>query len=324
MLSASAKPFTPSPFAKASEKSIKVVDAHSKKVHSLAWNSNGTRLASGSADKTAKIWNAEMKEIMECRGHSDSVEQLAWDPTTPDRLATCSGDQTVKLWDARDKGRKPVSIKTSGENINVAYSPDGKYIAVGNKEDCISIIDTRKSKVIKRTNFKYEVNEFSWDTTGKYFFLTTGQSSGGGTIEVLEFGPKGLKALKTLPAHSGHCYCLDVDPNGGYIAVGSADTMMSVWSLTDLICVQTFARLEWQVRSVGFSFDGAYIAGASEDMYIDIADAKTGEQAYKLVTNAAMNALAWHPSKYVLAFAGDTPKERTSREREGTIKVFAP
>ena len=30
--------------------------AHKKKVHSVAWNSNGQRLASGSTDKTARVW----------------------------------------------------------------------------------------------------------------------------------------------------------------------------------------------------------------------------------------------------------------------------
>ncbi len=34
-------------------------------------------------------------------GHSDSVDQLCWDPTNAERLATASLDKTVKLWDTR-------------------------------------------------------------------------------------------------------------------------------------------------------------------------------------------------------------------------------
>ena len=30
-----------------------------------------------------------------------------------------------------------------GENINICWSPDGKCIAVGNKDDLIAFIDTR-------------------------------------------------------------------------------------------------------------------------------------------------------------------------------------
>nr|GMD98808.1 THO complex subunit 3 [Ipomoea batatas] len=32
---------------------------HKKKVHSVAWNCTGTKLASGSVDQTARIWHIE-------------------------------------------------------------------------------------------------------------------------------------------------------------------------------------------------------------------------------------------------------------------------
>lgn len=34
-------------------------------------------------------------------------------------------------------------INFVGENINICWSPDGKCIAVGNKDDLIAFIDTR-------------------------------------------------------------------------------------------------------------------------------------------------------------------------------------
>ena len=30
---------------------------HKEKVHTVAWNSDGRRIASGSVDKTARVWN---------------------------------------------------------------------------------------------------------------------------------------------------------------------------------------------------------------------------------------------------------------------------
>lgn len=40
---------------------------------------------------------------MELKGHTDSVDQLCWDPKHADLLATASGDKTVRLWDARSE-----------------------------------------------------------------------------------------------------------------------------------------------------------------------------------------------------------------------------
>ncbi len=61
-------------------------------------------------------------------------------------------------------------IPTSGENINITWSPDGAQIAVGNKDDQLSIIDVKKSKIIKTTKFPFEVNEISWNNDGSKFF----------------------------------------------------------------------------------------------------------------------------------------------------------
>ena len=41
-----------------------------------------------------------------------------------------------------------------GENINITWSPDGKTLAVGNKEDLISFIDVKTHKIIREEQFK--------------------------------------------------------------------------------------------------------------------------------------------------------------------------
>lgn len=66
------------------------------------------------------------------KGHTASVEQIAWDPKHDDRLATASTDKTVCIWDTRTA--KPAqTIQTGRENISIAWSPDSTFIASGNK-----------------------------------------------------------------------------------------------------------------------------------------------------------------------------------------------
>ena len=59
----------------------------------------------------------------------------------------------------------------------MAWHPDGKTIAVGNKEDLVTFIDVKKSQARKDEQFKFEVNEFGWNRVGDLFFLTSGQGS---------------------------------------------------------------------------------------------------------------------------------------------------
>lgn len=70
-----------------------------------------------------------------------------------------------------------------GENINITWSPDGNTIAVGNKEDLVTFIDTRTHKIKAEEQFNFEVNEISWNKQSNLFFLTNGQ----GCIHILRY-----------------------------------------------------------------------------------------------------------------------------------------
>ena len=40
---------------------------------------------------------------LELKGHTNSVDQLCWDPKHADLIATASGDKNVCLWDVCSK-----------------------------------------------------------------------------------------------------------------------------------------------------------------------------------------------------------------------------
>ncbi|KAF7140682.1 hypothetical protein RHSIM_Rhsim06G0234500 [Rhododendron simsii] len=293
-------------------------EGHKKKVHSVAWNCSGTKVASGSADQTARIWHIEphghgkVKDI-ELKGHNDSVDQLCWDPKHADLIATASEVGSMLLGKKR-KNNCPRQAELSDENINITYKPDGTHIAVGNRDDELTILDVRKFKAIHKQKFSYEVNEMAWSMTGDRFFLTTGN----GTVEVLAY--PSLQSVDTLVAHTASCYCIAIDPLGRYFAVGSADSLVSLWDISQMLCTRTFTKLEWPVRTVSFNYTGEYIASASEDSFTDISNVQTGRSVHQIPCRAATNSVEWNPKYNLLAYAGDDKNKYQADE--GVFRIF--
>jgi WD40 repeat protein len=69
-------------------------------VSSVAFSADGQRLASGSYDKTVKVWDTATGAcIQTLEGHGESVYSVAFSADSQ-RLASGSRDKTVKVWDA--------------------------------------------------------------------------------------------------------------------------------------------------------------------------------------------------------------------------------
>ena len=102
---------------------------HRDWVDDLIWSRDGSRLFSGSTDKTIRCWNSDTGEQIghPWTGHTHFIESLSLSPDGS-ILASASWDKTVRFWDATTGN--PIGQHLQHDAISaVCFSPSGEFVA---------------------------------------------------------------------------------------------------------------------------------------------------------------------------------------------------
>lgn len=252
--------------------------------------------------------NNNKDNFRELKGHSGTVECVTIE-TKHHRLISTGKDKTVKFWDLRSS-RATHTINLPHHNLHISLHPFNSKMVVCDLENNIAEFDLDKMELtpnrFQKTNNDL-LNIVKYSPDGNHLFGTITRREVGrnwGVVRVWDATSMDEKA--TIPVSERGVYGMEFSKNGKYLATGAADGLVGIWDFREMICVRTLPSLSCVVRSIAFSCDSKYIASGGSGSNIFVTNVETGENVHAIGGDMQCDAMAWHPSQPLLAYATKT------------------
>ncbi|MBW2708813.1 MAG: WD40 repeat domain-containing protein [Deltaproteobacteria bacterium] len=244
-----------------------LLKGHDNVVFSLAFSPDSRFLASGSADKTVRVWDVSRKRAVHTlKGHKNYIYALAWFPDGK-RLISGSFDHTLMIWDPKT-GRRIKTLTGHGDDVvSVAVSPDGRHIVSGSDDKTLRLWDGRSGAFVKvLAEQNQTVDSLSFSPDGRE--ILTGHGNGSGACENNLFTvPQGKKRL-AFTRHDNLVQATAISPDGHLAATGGGDdNLIYLWDMKTGAVKQTLSGKGKSVWSVGFSRDGKSISWGNKSSF---------------------------------------------------------
>lgn len=233
------------------KKPIKIIDSHKFVVNTVTYSSDGNYLASGSMDKTVKIFEtATYKEIKNFT-FPEIISSIAYSPDGKYLSVACD-DNSVSIFNTKDFSLKTKIEKPFFYISSTVFSKDSKYLAIGSHGEKIYLFDTDNFDV--KAEIKHEqksVKSLVFANNNDSFF-TGGED---GTIK--EWRVKDGKNLRTLSNHSNMILSLDINEKNSILVAGSSfeQEYIYFWDLNTSTVIRKLKSNNKDINCLIFSKD---------------------------------------------------------------------
>jgi WD40 repeat protein len=252
---------------------FQVLRGHSDRILSVAFSPDGQILASGSADRTIRLWHPQTGKLTKIlQGHRSWIWGIAISVDSK-FLASGSYDHTVKVWDLE-----------SGECLQTLQGHPSSVLAVRFSHDGKTLFSSGYDKLVKHWHLGTGecLNTWEADSINRVWVMAISPNSqylatGGDDRSVKLWEIETGACLHLLSGHSHPIVSVIFTPNGDRLISGSSDRTIKIWDVATGDCLETLQGHGHWVASLAISQDAKTLISSSWDETIRCWDIPTGK-----------------------------------------------
>ena len=275
---------------------------------SVAFSPDGKYIATGDIDGDVGFWEVGDDDVIDYVDLGGEVRGVAFSPNG-NYLAADGNDGNVTVWLLDVATRTTVRgtyVHDDADNINsIAYSPDGRYVAVGMDIVWAFLWDLNSGAVNGWGKLDAsEVYDVAFSPDGRY--LATGNDNGDLTLwELNSWWTDDANTIDFKPG--GNVRSVAFSPDGRYLAADGYDgssTYVNIYNVGT-------RRVAWQINSgnvyaIAFSPNGEYIALGDTDGVITFYRIGTNPtHVAEITASGEVLDLAWSPDGTLISDGRD-------------------
>ncbi len=278
---------------------------HSDILYAIASSPDGTRLATGSHDKTIKVWDTATGREFGTLPVGAKVLSVVFSPDGT-RLGVDTGGGVAKVLDAVT-GRELLSVPVRADEgdraaAGVAFSPDGKRLLALGDNNTANVWDAATGQnLLTLTGHTAAVKAVTFSRDGR--FAATGSEDKTARVWDAVTG----KQVLALSGHTVVIYDVSFSPDGKRLATASGDSTAKVWDVDSGRELLTLFGHTSRVQTARFSEDGTRLVTSSLDGMAKVWDAATGQTLLTLAghTSSLRGALFSSDGRHVFTGSND-------------------